>query len=125
MKYYGIPVPAGKKLTEGVVPQTCEAAGMRAVCPGNSNCKYYSSRCDVVPLELNVTKCGSPMRGLARKVCGGSSSPSTCPQLEGLFSYYKGWSGGDCGAVNGKACVKGNEYKSGKYNVYYAYCVKG
>jgi len=45
---YGIPLAEGTTLTEGVVADTCEAVGMRAVCSGGSSCEYYSAWCHVV-----------------------------------------------------------------------------
>ena len=46
-QYYGIPVPRGTRMTEGAVADSCEAAGMKAVCAGDCNCRYSSSRCEV------------------------------------------------------------------------------
>ena len=131
LKYYGIPVAPGKRLTEGVVVATCEAAGMRAVCPGGSSCSYYSSRCDVVPIELSVKRekgveCHytTTMLGLSKKVCPEEKNPGSCKQLWGLFAYHKGFRGSAFGRIKGRS-AQGHEYISGKYNVYYAYCVKG
>merc|ERR1719244_777781 len=92
-KYYGIPVAEGTTLTEGVVADTCDAVGMRAVCAGDSSCRYYSARCQVVDFE---PMCGSPMWGLAKKLCG-HPNPRNCPEMNGLFNYMRGYSGGECG----------------------------
>ena len=62
--YYGVPVATGKTLVEGTVADTCEAAGMRAVCTGSADCKYYSKRCEVIKFE--TSNCGNPMFGLAK-----------------------------------------------------------
>ena len=51
-KYYKVPVAKGTTLTEGKVPETCEAAGMRAVCDGPSGCRYTNlAKCVVTPLS--------------------------------------------------------------------------
>ena len=117
-KFYGIPVAKGTTLTEGVVADTCDAVGMRAVCAGDSSCRFYNERCQVVDLESS--HCDDPMWGLAKKLCGGH--PTGCPEMNGLFNYMRDWSG-ECGVVNGKMCVKGNSYISDELTVYYAYCV--
>jgi len=119
-KYYGIPVAEGTTLTEGVVADTCDAVGMRAVCAGDSSCKWSSARCQVMNFE--TSDCGNPMYGLAKKLCGGNTDPRGCPEMNGLFNYMRDWSG-ECGVVNGKMCVKGNSYISDELTVYYAYCV--
>ena len=102
---------------------TCEAAGMRAVCPGGDTCQYSSSRCQVVVFERSVCGANASMTGLAKEVCGEEKLPTDCPQLDGLFVYMNGWEGGECGVVDGQQCVNGSNYISGKHAVYYAYCV--
>merc|ERR1711970_101207 len=119
-KFYGIPVAEGAKLTEGVVADTCEAVGMRAVCAGNYNCRWSSNRCQVVDFEAKI--CGYTMYGLAEKVCG-ERNPRYCKQLNGLFAHLKGYNGGECGIINGQYCVNGKSYTSGNPTLYYAYCV--
>jgi len=121
VKFYGIPVAEGTTLREGVVPDTCESVGMRAVCAGDSSCRFYNERCQVVDLESS--HCDDTMSGLAKKLCGGI--PGDCPEMEGLFAYVKGWGSGECGVVNGRWCVKGDSRRSGNPYIYYAYCVKG
>ena len=120
-KFYGIPVAEGSTLREGVVAETCEAVGMRAVCIGASGCTYYSGRCQVVDFE---SSCGNGMWGLAKKLCGGDTYPRNCPEMNGLFNDMKGWSGGECGVMEDSWCAHGNRFTSGKPSVYYAYCVK-
>jgi len=119
-KFYGIPVAEDTTLRAGVVPDTCEAVGMRAVCAGDSSCRYASERCQVVDLESS--HCGHLMWGLAKKLCGGM--PDGCPEMDGLFAYKKGWGPAECGVVNGNMCAQGNSYISGNPTIYYAYCVK-
>ena len=122
--YYGIPVAVGKRLTEGVVADTCEAAGMRAVCAGNSECQYSNKRCKVVTIEQSkVCEANASMTGLAKRVCGEGKLPKDCPELNGLFVYMHGWEGGECGVVDGQQCVDGSSYISGNPDMYYAYCV--
>ena len=119
--YYGVPVPNGKTMVEGTVADTCDAAGMRAVCEGPAGCKYNSIRCQVVPPE-SALGCGSAMSGLAKKICDGKKRED-CQKMNGLFSYVTNWSGnGECGVVDGKSCVLGKDYVSGDST--YAYCVK-
>jgi len=120
-KFYGIPVAEGTTLREGVVADTCEAVGMRAVCNAASGCNYHSARCQVVDFEAS---CGNAMLGLAKKLCGGSTNPRNCPEINGLFNDMKGWLG-ECGVVDGSWCVQGRSHTSGNPSVYYAYCVKG
>ena len=123
-QYYGIPVPRGTIMTEGAVPDSCEAAGMKAVCAGDSNCRYSSSRCEVVHFE--TSKCGHSMYGLAKKVCGDNTKPEDCPRMDGLFSYLGG-GGGACGVFSGQNkthCVHGKFFTSGNPVPFFAYCVK-
>ena len=124
-RYYGIHVPKDTRMTEGAVADTCEAAGMRAVCAGDSNCSWSSSRCEVVHFE--TIKCGNPMYGLAMKVCRNIKTAEDCPRMDGLFSYMKGWKGGECGIFSGQNksyCAHGNSFTSGNPVPFYAYCVK-
>ena len=110
-------------MVEGAVADTCDAAGMRAVCDGDSSCIHSSARCEVVDFQVAVSSCGNSMYGLSNKLCSGKL-PRDCPQLDGLFNYEKGWSGGECGVVSGNWCANGNHYTSGNGNAYYAYCVR-
>ena len=75
----------GRTLTEGTVADTCEAAGMKAVCTGPSGCRHNSARCEVVDFEAVV--CGSAMYGLSKKLCGFGEYPRNCAKLDGLFSH--------------------------------------
>lgn len=61
-----IPVAKGTTLTEGVVADTCEVVGMKAVCPGDSSCKYYGARCQEVDFQNAASRCGNAMLGLAK-----------------------------------------------------------
>jgi len=119
-RFYGVPIAAGTTIVEGAVPDTCQAAGMRAVCTGDSSCKWASARCQVVDFE-DAAGCGNPMYGLSKKLCG--KTHTDCPQMDGLFNYMKNWHGGEYGTVSG-AYVLGKEHTSGNGKTYYAYCIK-
>ena len=58
---------------------------------------------------------------LSKKICVGKGARE-CPQLDGLFNYIKGHSGGDWGVVGGTWHAMGKEYTSGNGKTY-AYCV--
>ena len=46
-------------MVEGAVSDTCQEAGLRAVCPGPGECHYTDTdRCQLTPLS---TDCGWPM----------------------------------------------------------------
>jgi len=124
-KFYGIPVAGGTTMRNGVVADTCEAVGMRAVCAGDSSCNFYSERCQLVDFESS--HCIDPMGGLANKLCGEYTGPGGCPEMNGLFIYSNRWGPGECGVVNGEWCAEGNHHISVNPSVfvYYAYCVKG
>ena len=62
------------------------------------------------------------MWGLSKKIRGGKGARE-CPQLDGLFSYIKGHSGGDWGVVGGTWHANAEDYTSGNGNTY-AYCLK-
>ena len=130
-KYYKVSVRNGTRLTEGQVSNTCEGVGMRAVCSGDTNCKYSSNRCLVTPLSTN---CNNPMYPLSKILCSGSK-PRNCDQFEGVFSYMSGWYGGECGRVGYDWCANGDDFVAGtvetspgrvqkKVEAYYAYCAK-
>merc|ERR1711892_763091 len=111
-KFYGVPIADGTTLVEGAVADTCDAAGMRAVCVGDSSCERSSARCQVVDFEVAVHRCGNAMWGLSKKLCSGKY-PRDCPQMDGLFNYMKGYSDyGDVGVVSGKWYALGKDYTS-------------
>ena len=57
--YYKVPVAEGVRLVEGAVADTCEEAGMRAVCLGDTDCPYTdTTKCDVTRLSSD---CEFPM----------------------------------------------------------------
>ena len=51
-EYYKVPVKKGTSMTEGKVVETCEKAGLKAVCPGTRKCQYTNeAKCAVTPLS--------------------------------------------------------------------------
>ena len=116
--YYRVPILSGTRLLEGVVADTCKAAGMEAVCAGPSSCKYTSSRCLVTPLSMDC----SALRPIAGRICH-VVDPRQCKEMDGLFSYMNDYSGGEAGVVGGTWLAQGKSYVSGE-KTYYAYCVQ-
>jgi hypothetical protein len=115
-----MPIAKGKTLVEGTVADTCEEAGMRAVCSGPSGCEYNSDRCVAIPLESAAsTACNTPMYGLSAKICNGKH-PRQCPELDGLFNYKSNYPFGEVGIVGGSFAY-GNKIVAGDY---YGYCIK-
>ena len=60
-QYYKVTVDKGTKMTTGKVVETCEKAGLKAVCPGDRKCKYTNeAKCAVTPLSTHFTRtpCG-------------------------------------------------------------------
>jgi hypothetical protein len=105
----------------GATAATCEAAGMRAVCPGGSNCKYNSASCLVTPISKDGC---NYMDSLAILIC--NTGATKCPVFAGvavfMFDFYN----------SDYLVVKNNgDYQWGQYEVagtgdqsYYAYCVE-
>ena len=127
----------GQRLVEGKVAETCAANGLRAVCWGPVGNEYTdTTKCLVTPLStphimsvrvnnILLTITFPTLRTtLAKKVCPETPNSKNCPQLEGVFSYMKNYSGGECGKVGPTACAKGKDYVSGPEKRYYAYCVQ-
>jgi len=120
---YKVPVPHGQLLTEGKVPETCENAGMKALCWGDASCSYTkkaNSRCVTTPHHL---ACGNidNRNTLAKAICG-NSDPRKCPDLWGTFSYMPARANGECGIKNGSWCLKGKDFAGSPGNDYYALC---
>ena len=116
--YYRVPILSGTRLLEGVVADTCKAAGMEAVCAGPSSCKYTSSRCLVTPLSMDC----SALRPIAGRICH-VVDPRQCKEMDGLFSYMNDYYYGEAGAVGGTWLAGGKSYVSGE-KTFYAYCVQ-
>ena len=55
-EYYKVNVDKGTKMTTGKVVETCEKAGLKAVCPGDRKCVYTNeAKCAVTPLSTHIT----------------------------------------------------------------------
>ena len=53
-EYYKVTVAKGTRMIKGKVPETCEAAGLRAVCPGSTSCQFTDqTKCDITPLSIS------------------------------------------------------------------------
>ena len=74
----------------GATAATCEAAGMRAVCPGGSNCKYNSASCLVTPISTD--EC-SYMDSLAILIC--NTGATKCPVFAGVSVFMHGYRNSD------------------------------
>jgi len=120
-EYYKVAVAEGSKLKEGKVSETCEQAGMRALCSGPKSCEYTNlAMCTITPLS---TDCGNPMQPLSKIICNGAN-PRSCKALEGVFNYMYKWSGSEaeCGAVKGRWCAFGSSYTVGPNATYFGLC---
>ena len=61
-KYYKFAVDKGTRMTEGKVVETCEEAGLKAVCAGPKSCQYNDeSKCVITPLSNKSSPCGHIM----------------------------------------------------------------
>ena len=118
-------IPEGTKLSSGSVADTCEGAGMHAVCAGGSKCGYnpkpsqmITPRCIVSPI-LTSDGCDY-LNTLSKRMCG--TGISGCPVTDNLFVHMDNYGSGEHGVV-GRKYVGGNTYISGQNGqVYYAYC---
>jgi hypothetical protein len=117
--YYKVPVACGNYLTEGVVADTCKAAGMEAVCSGSSACGYSSNICLVTPLSSD---CNNPFRPLSIKMCN-TPDPRQCKELDGVYSYMNNYYYGAAGVSGSSWWAYGYTAMSGN-NPLYAYCVQ-
>ena len=121
-EFYKVPVANGTALIDGSVAKTCEKVNMTAVCNGgfDTTCPGNSHTCLVTDISIG---CGnSVMDELSKHICN-ENDPRNCIKLEGVFSYKKGWFGGECGVVNGSYCALGKNHVSGESVVYHALCV--
>merc|ERR1719334_345123 len=97
---------------------------MNTVC--HSKSKYNADGC--VPLAMH--KDYFALNDVLSLACN-TTQAVKCPELLGVFSANKGWSGGECGVVlnsincNGKGLVSGpgSDYSSGSKSAqYYGLC---
>ena len=120
--YYKVPVANGVKLIEGAVPDTCQAAGLEAVCAG-ANCPWRSSRCKNVPLSVQGDCACAYLDPISKLICNGAKA-GRCPKLDRVFSSITNWQDSEWGIVDGKHCEAGSAYTSTIDSQLYAYCVK-
>ncbi|XP_035685573.1 uncharacterized protein LOC118422164 [Branchiostoma floridae] len=113
--YYKVPVTG--EMTSTNVKDTCEAAGYVTPCPGDSDCPHSSSSC----VDTGLDNCSGPMDDVARVLCGNSSRPDTCDQLDGVYQFMINWRSDDgaCGVESGSWCTSG----SGRQDRY-AFCAR-
>jgi hypothetical protein len=103
-QYFRVPVTGA--MTSAAIADACVAAGYKALCSGPEGCGYNDDNCLITP---EATSCSNPMHGVSTIVC--NSSPSSCPEFEGLYNYMKSWNGGvGCGVENGRWCSTGSEF---------------
>ena len=109
-------------MMENAIVKTCQAAGLKAVCPGGTDCGYNSPDCFVTPIM--PSKDCSYLAGPSDEICG--YPPKQCPAIDFMFIYMKSW--GDKGAYG---VVRHSYPAQGKYYIsehdkqsYYAFCVQ-
>ena len=105
-------------MVEGTTLKTCKAAGMDAVCPGTSSCKYNNPTC-LQPIGSTKEGCTFP-DSLFEDLC---INEPACPEVAGLFVSMAGWEGGDLGVVGNDRMARGKKFVSGEEDVLFALCV--
>ena len=111
-------------MSEGTVPDTCQSAGLEAVCAGEG-CQWRSSRCKDVPLSVNGPLCAcSYLNPISEVICGKGTKAVNCPRLNRVFASISNWINNEWGVVDGKDCEAGWRYTSSPAFQLYAYCVK-
>ena len=112
----------GVRMNEGSVANTCEAAGLKAVCAGRG-CTWRSSRCLDTPLSVNGWACGcSYLNPISKIICHGKNAVN-CPKMNRVFASISKWYGNGWGVVDGKYCEMGSKYTSSTNFQLFAYCV--
>ena len=119
MTYFKVPIPKGIRIINGVVPDTFEKVGLRAVCAGPDRCGANSKTCLVTPPS---SSCGNPMKFLSKFLCN-TASPQRCGPMDGLFNFMGG-NHKPCGVVDHKWCHFHINYISGSPKILFAFCVK-
>ena len=123
--YYKVQVADGLRMMEDAIVQTCQGAGLKAVCPGGSECEYNSPDCFVTPIM--TTKSCKYLDGPSDEICG--YPPKQCPAIDFMFIYMKSWGGGAglgaLGVVRDAYPAQGKNYISEHdKQSYYAFCVQ-
>ena len=92
MGYYKIPYNEGTELKGGGnTAKRCNAVGMKAVCPGNSDCGSNSAQCMVTPLSKD---CAALLNPLSEKICN-TTNAWDCPDLKRVTIFFHGHHEGD------------------------------
>jgi len=118
-RYYKVKFLPGTSITESAVATTCEGVNLKAVCSGPTDCQYTdTTKCMVTKLS---TDCSNPLKPLSKAICSGSG-PADCPEIDGVFSYLKGYFRGPCGVLDGEYCTWGPQQVSTEEKPLFAYC---
>ena len=118
--YYKVQVADGIRMMEDAIVKTCQAAGLKAVCPGGSECEYNSPDCFVTPIM--TTKSCKYLDGPSDEICG--YPPKQCPAIDFMFIYMKSWYGA-LGVVGTTYFAHGDNYISEHdKQSYFAFCVQ-
>ena len=131
MDYYKIPYNDGTELKGGGnTAKRCNAVGMKAVCPGNSDCVHNSVQCMVTPLSLS--KDCDLLNPLSEKICN-TTMAWDCPDLERVTIFIHGHHEGDKVIMTNTNGYDGTD-PHGQWvtwvttgtgdNTYYAYCAE-
>ena len=114
----------GVTMSEGSVPNTCQSAGLEAVCAGEG-CQWRSSRCKDVPLSVNGPLCAcSYLNPISDLICGKGTKAVNCHLLNRVFASISNWQSNEWSIVDGKSCEAGWKYTSSSSFQLYAYCFK-
>ena len=123
--YYKVQVADGLRMMEDAIVQTCQGAGLKAVCPGGSECNHNSPDCFVTPIM--PSKGCNYLEGPSEEICG--YPPKQCTAIDFMFIYMKSWGGGTglgaLGVVRDAYPAQGKNYISEHdKQSYYAFCVQ-
>ena len=129
MDYYKIPYNEGTELKGGGnTAKRCNAVGMKAVCPGNSDCVHNSVQCMVTPLSLS--KDCDLLNPLSEKICN-TTQAWDCPELERVTIFIHGHHEGDKVIMTNTNLYDGTQPHGDPWvttgtgdNTYYAYCAE-
>ena len=121
--YYKVEVSNGSQMTTDTVLDTCQAAGLHAVCPGSSSCESSNPTCYATPLTPDGCQY---LAAVSDHMCG-TTDPKQCPAIDNMFVMMNNnWGGyGALGVVGNKYYAYGRDYVSGKEGQsYFAFCVR-
>ena len=121
--YYKVEVSNGLQMTTDTVVDTCQAAGLRAVCPGPSSCGHSNPTCYATPLTPD--RC-EYLNAVSDHMCN-TTDAKRCPAIDNMFVMMNNnWDGrGASGVVGNQYLAHGKNYVSGEGGQsYFAYCVR-